>query len=124
MKMEDLEVLNRSMEIGESVWDIVKLWKFFEKDTIGKQFIRSIDSVAANIAEGYGRYHYGESKHFFYYSRGSLYESKIWLKKANLRGLINDEDYNRLSNEMNTIGIKLNKYINHIKRNQKNNKSK
>lgn len=119
MKMEDLEVLNRSMEIGEFVWDIVKTWGFFEKDTIGKQFVRSIDSVAANIAEGYGRYHFRESIHFFYYSRGSLYESKIWLKKAKKRGLINEESFNQLSAEMNTIGIKLNKFINTIGKNQK-----
>jgi four helix bundle protein len=117
MKMEELEVLKRSMKMGESVWNIIKTWGYFEKDTIGKQFTRSVDSVAANIAEGYGRYHYRESKHFLYYSRGSLYESRIWLKKANNRGLINDTDFRILSDEMNTIGIKLNKYINAIGKN-------
>ena len=114
MKMEDMEILNRSMKMGETIWSIVKTWGYFEKDTIGKQFTRSADSVAANIAEGFGRYHYRESTHFYYYSRGSLYESKIWLKKANNRGLVSDSDYNELSAEMNTIGIKLNKYINAI----------
>ena len=118
MKMEDLEVLKRSMKMGESVWAIVKTWGYFEKDTIGKQFTRSVDSVAANIAEGYGRYHYRESKHFYYYSRGSLYESKIWLIKANNRGLVNETDFKMLSDEMNTIGIKLNKYINTIGKNK------
>jgi four helix bundle protein len=117
MKMEELEVLKRSMKMGEAVWNIIKTWGYFEKDTIGKQFTRSVDSVAANIAEGYGRYHYRESKHFLYYSRGSLYESRIWLKKANNRGLINDTDFKILSDEMNTIGIKLNKYINSIGKN-------
>ena len=116
--MEDLEVLKRSMKMGESVWNIVKTWGYFEKDTIGKQFTRSVDSVAANIAEGYGRYHYRESKHFYYYSRGSLYESKIWLIKANNRGLVNETDFKMLSDEMNTIGIKLNKYINTIGKNK------
>lgn len=73
MKMESMKVLNMAMVTGETVWARVKTWDSFARDTIGKQFVRSIDSVAANIAEGFGRYHYKESKHFYYYSRGSLY---------------------------------------------------
>lgn len=46
------------MEIGEKVWKIVNAWDYFAKDTIGKQLIRSTDSIAANISEGFGRYHY------------------------------------------------------------------
>jgi len=44
--------------------------------------IKAVDSVAANISEGFGRYHYKEAKHFSYYSRGSLYETKTWLTKV------------------------------------------
>lgn len=43
---------------------------------MGKQLVRAIDSVAANLSEGFGRYHYKETRIFGYYSRGSLYESK------------------------------------------------
>lgn len=58
MKLEELEIYQLSMEIGEKVWEIVNAWDYFAKDTIGKQLIRSTDSIAANISEGFGRYHY------------------------------------------------------------------
>jgi len=69
------------MELGEKVWKIVMTWDEYQKETLGKQLIRSTDSVAANISEGFGRYHSKESNHFNYYSRGSLYETKTWIKK-------------------------------------------
>ena len=114
MKIEELQVYNLSMDIAERVWSIIYKWNYFEKDTIGKQLIRAIDSVAANLSEGYGRFHYKENKNFCYYSRGSLYESKTWITKAFNRGLISEVDYESLKNDINIIGVKLNNYIKSI----------
>jgi len=49
MKLEELQVYQLSMEIGEKVWKIVIDWDYFLKDTIGKQLVRATDSVAANF---------------------------------------------------------------------------
>lgn len=76
MKLEKFRVYQDSMELGKKVWKIIELWGKFEKDTMGKQLLRFADSVAANLSEGYGRYHFKETKNFSYYSRGSLYETK------------------------------------------------
>jgi four helix bundle protein len=114
MKLDELNVYNLSMELGEKVWELICTWDWFSKDTIGKQLIRSVDSVAANISEGFGRYHFGESKHFNYYARGSLYETKTWLCKANNRRLINDVGYFNFIDDINNLGVKLNNYINSI----------
>ncbi|MBU0713086.1 four helix bundle protein [bacterium] len=114
MKLEELNVYNLAMDLGERIWNIMKEWEHFEKDTIGKQLIRAIDSVAANLSEGFGRYHYREVKNFSYYSRGSLYEAKTWLTKANNRALIVDDDYEDLIKEINNLGVKLNNYIKSI----------
>ncbi len=92
MKLEELEVYNKSMEIGERIWAIVVTWDFFAKDTIGKQLVRAMDSVAANLSEGFGRYHYKDRMRFSYYSRGSLYESKTWIIKARNRDLMQADD--------------------------------
>ncbi|MBA4411197.1 MAG: four helix bundle protein [Bacteroidota bacterium] len=43
--------------------------------TIGAQFIEAADSISANIAEGFGRYHKKDKIKFYYYSRGSTFES-------------------------------------------------
>ncbi|MDA3862119.1 MAG: four helix bundle protein [Melioribacteraceae bacterium] len=114
MKLEELRVYNMSMEMGEKVWSIVNRWEYFTRDTIGKQLVRSADSVAANLSEGFGRFHYKEAKNFSYYSRGSLYETKTWLTIAKNRGFISEEDFLEFEKEINSIGIKLNNYINSI----------
>ena len=114
MKLEELQVYQLSMKLGDEVWNIAIQWDFFAKDTIGKQVVRSVDSIAANLSEGFGRYHYNEEKHFGYYSRGSLFETKTWLTKAFNRNLIIESDFNRFIIEIDNIGIKLNNYINSI----------
>ena len=117
MKLEEFKVYQMAMETGEEIWKTVIKWDYFSKDTIGKQFVRAIDSVAANLSEGLGRYHYKETKNFSYYARGSLYESKTWLTKAHNRNLIEKEDYDRISVVLETIGVKINNYINSVGKN-------
>ena len=114
MKLEELQVYQLSMEIGERVWNIVIKWDYFAKDTIGKQLVRAIDSVSANLSEGYGRYHYKEKKNFSYYSRGSLFESKTWLTKAYNRKLLTEDDYKYFESQIKNISVKLNNYIKSI----------
>ena len=114
MKLEDLKVYQLAMNIGERVWLIVSKWDYFAKDTVGKQLVRSVDSIAANLSEGYGRFFYKENRQFCYYSRGSLYETKTWLKKSHDRGLIVNDDFQSLQKDIETITFKLNNYIKSI----------
>lgn len=118
MKLEELRVYSQSMELGEQIWKIVAKWDYFSKDTIGKQLLRSADSIAANLSEGFGRFHFKETKNFSYYSRGSLYETKTWLVKANSRGLLTDSELDSLISEIDNIGKMINKYIKSIGSNQ------
>jgi four helix bundle protein len=112
--LDDFKVYNLAMSLGEEVWEIVAEWKYFEKDTIGKQLVRSSDSIAANLAEGLGRYHFKEIKNFSYYSRGSLFETKSWLTKAHSRNLISDQKFKHLITSIDVIGKMLNTYINSL----------
>lgn len=114
LKIEDLKVYIKAMKIGDWVWQIVEELKYFEKDTIGKQWVRSADSIAANISEGYGRYHFKENQKFCYYSRGSLTETKTWLTKAHNRNLVSKARYEFLQNELDTLLKMLNSYIKSI----------
>lgn len=54
--LEKLEVYQLAESFSDNIWNIVGDWNFFLKDTIGKQVVRSADSVSANLTEGYGRY--------------------------------------------------------------------
>jgi four helix bundle protein len=114
MKLEELQVYNLSMTLADKIWAVVTDWDFFKKDTVGKQLVRAADSIAANISEGFGRYHFKENTNFGYYSRGSLYETKTWLTKAHTRKMITDAYFESFLKDINIIGIKLNHYIKSI----------
>ena len=111
MKLDELKVYQISLEVGEQVWSQVNDWPYFEKDTIGKQLVRSADSIAANISEGYGRFHYKELRQYCYIARGSLFETKTWIQKASDRGLINTSASSQLQQKLDELGIKLNNFI-------------
>ena len=114
MNLEELEVYQLSMKIGEEIWEITGRWDFFARDTVGRQLVKAIDSIAANISEGYGRYHYKETKNFGYFSRGSLCESKTWITKAYNRQLISNDENTTFMKDLNKLGVKLNNYIKSI----------
>ncbi|CAG5071752.1 hypothetical protein DYBT9623_03743 [Dyadobacter sp. CECT 9623] len=111
MKLEDLQIYQLSMELSDRIWNVVQEWSTFSRDTIGKQLVRAADSIGANIAEGFGRYHFKENMNFCFYSRGSLYETKTWLTKARSRNLIDPEIFKYLVNLCDTLSLKLNNYI-------------
>ena len=114
MKLEELQVYQLSMELGEKIWEIVIDWDYFLKDTMGKQLVRAADSVAANLSEGFGRFFYKENKQLCYYSRGSLFETKTWLTKAKNRKLISENQFEIFTKDIDLIGKKLNSYIKSI----------
>jgi len=112
--LEEFKVYNLAIILGEEVWKLVAAWNYFERDTIGKQLVRAVDSVAANLSEGLGRYHFKETKNFAYYSRGSLFETKTWLVKAHERNLLTELKFELLTKDLDVIGKMLNSYIKSI----------
>lgn len=111
MGINDLQIYQLAMDLGEKVWAIVAKWEYFAKDTVGKQVVRSADSVAANISEGFGRYPFKENIHFCYIARGSLLETRTWLDKAKRRGLVSNDEYYAFEVEIDLLGRKLNAYL-------------
>jgi four helix bundle protein len=122
MKLEDMEIYNISMEIGDEIWFSVVEWENLAKFSIGQQIVRSADSIAANIAEGYGRYHFKDRKNFMFYARGSHYETITWLTKARNRKIIGNEFFEGVIAKMEKLGVKMNNYINTLE-SKTNNKS-
>jgi four helix bundle protein len=122
--LEKLDVYNEAEFFSDKIWKIVESWDYFKKDTIGKQLVRAADSISANIAEGYGRYYYKESKQFYFYARGSIQETKSWLSKCFRRQLIENEDSKLLINEADKILFMLNAYIKFVAKSQQRNSIK
>lgn len=111
LKLGDLEIYCLAIELSDLAWKIYKDMDWQNRKVIGDQFIKAIDSIGANIAEGYGRYHYADKVKFFYNSRGSLFESKHWSFLLVRRKLIKKEDYVELLSKLDKLHQKLNSYI-------------
>ena len=110
LKLNDIESYKIAFKLSNTVWDIVLRWDYFAKDTVGKQFIRAVDIISANLAEGFGRYGKKDKIKFYRYSFGSLYESLDWNEKSHFRKLLTAEEYSLIFTEL----IKLPKAINSL----------
>ena len=80
-------------------------------DTVGKQLVRACDSIGANIAESSGRYHVKDVIRFLHIARGSMRETRYWLKRAIHRRLISQEFFDKNMSELKTLGREINGYI-------------
>jgi len=110
--LNELEIYMLAEYLSNQIWEIVKKWEYFEKHTIGKQLVRSVDSIGANIAECHGRYHYRDKQKFGYYARGSLEETKSWLRRSHHRNLLKEHEIDLINIHLRKIGPKLNSFIN------------
>jgi four helix bundle protein len=110
LKLNDIEAYKIAFKLSNYVWDIILRWDYFTKDTVGKQFVKAVDSISANIAEGFGRYSKKDKIKFYRYSFGSLYESLDWNEKSHLRNLLDEEQYSKIFSEL----IKLPKSLNSL----------
>lgn len=50
LKLNDLGAYKISFYLSNDVWNVVMTWNYFARDTLGKQWVRAIDSISANIA--------------------------------------------------------------------------
>jgi four helix bundle protein len=75
LQLKDVDAYVTAFRLSNYVWGIVLKWDYFSKDTVGKQFTRAVDSISANIAEGFGRFGKKDKIKFFRYSFASTKES-------------------------------------------------
>ena len=115
--LEELEVYLLSEKLSDEIWKLVAEWEPFAKFGFGKQMTNAVDSISANIAEGYGQYFIKENINFCCYARGSLTETKSWLTKAMNRQLIERNKCLYLLQQSEMIHKKLNGYINELREN-------
>ncbi len=112
---EDVKMLQDAEDVADNVWQQAARWDKFARDTVAGQFVRAVDSIGANIAESYGRFHYGEKLQFLYYARGSVFETKYWLNRALKRGLISEESHQSYAARLAAIARQINGFAKHLK---------
>ncbi|MEN7973279.1 MAG: four helix bundle protein [Verrucomicrobiota bacterium] len=87
-----------------------------ERYGLASQTLRSARSTTANIAEGYGRFHYLDNAKFCSNARGSCYETLDHLITTNDEAMISDELLSEGRELVNEAGKILNGYIKYLQR--------
>ena len=112
---ETLTVWQEARKLRKEISELTKTFPKDEKYRLVDQMIRASRSVTANIAEGYGRYHFQENIQFCRQSRGSLYELLDHFFVAYDEEYISQKTFEIFKEKiMKTIKI-LNGYIKYLK---------
>jgi four helix bundle protein len=111
----NLEIWKMARSLRKDLRSLCDKLPTVEHYRLSDQLIRAARSVTANIAEGYGRYHYQENIQFCRVSRGSLYEILDHLTVCTDEGYISDEIFREFEFKIENIVKKLNGYIKYLK---------
>lgn len=110
MCFEDLIVWQEAQQLAVLVYKTTQLFPQDERFGITSQIRRSVASVSANIAEGFGRQTQKDKVHFIVIAYGSLLETKNFLYLAQKLGYITDDDLQRLLKQSVSCQKLLNAY--------------
>lgn len=113
--VESKRVYQRAEAVADQFWEMIVAWDWFAKRTVGLQLARAADSIGANIAEAGGRFHPNDVRNFFYFARGSLRETKYWLRRGIQRGLISPDRGASLDGEIEQLAREISQCISYQK---------
>jgi len=108
LSLQKITAYTSSCSVADYAWQIISSWDPFNKQTLGIQYQKSLDSMGGNIAEGFGRYFKKDKQRFFYTSRGSVLESFHWTERAKKRKLLTDEQYTLLITQLQLLPKEIN----------------
>ena len=107
---ENLRVYQLAEQLADRIWKIVIKWEYFAKVTVGTQMVTAADGVGANISEGTGRGSLQDNRRFIKIARGSLYETKYWLRRSYKRKLLTQAEIDGLKPILDELLPTLNAY--------------
>ncbi|WP_339607038.1 four helix bundle protein [uncultured Roseivirga sp.] len=111
---KDLEAWKKGRVLRVDISALTKTFPVEEKFKLVDQMIRASRSVTANLAEGYGRFHYKENIQFCRISRGSLTEIQDHITVAYDEGYINEELAKKYDEQVEECIRIINGYINYL----------
>jgi four helix bundle protein len=110
--LQELEVYRMTRRLSSMAWVIYQRLAFQQRKVWGDQMLESVDSVGANVAEGYARFHFSEKARFYYISRASLSEGvDHWIYLGFERGVVFDQEFEQINKIKFDIQVRLNNMI-------------
>jgi len=118
--IESLKVWQRGVAFVTMIYNrVLPLLPKEEKWIMGSQLRRAVQSIPANIAEGYSRFYYQEGVRFAYIARGSTEEAFTYLTLAHNLAYIPDNLYTDLRSEILELQRLINGYVSFLKRSKR-----
>jgi four helix bundle protein len=114
---KDLEVWQKAVDLAVKIYKLLEDFPAEEKYGISAQIKNSSVSIAANITEGCGRFHFKDKVKFFYNSRGSLLETESHLLISEKLGFFSKKNNSLLQQvlyDIKILSIKINNFINYF----------
>jgi four helix bundle protein len=110
--LQELEVYRMTRRLSSMAWVIYQRLAFQQRKVWGDQMLESVDSVGANVVEGYARFHFSEKARFYYISRASLSEGvDHWIDLSFERGVVFDQEFEQINKIKSDIQVRLNNMI-------------
>ena len=110
--LQELEVYRMTRRLSSMAWVIYQRLAFQQRKVWGDQMLESVDSVGANVAEGYARFYFSEKARFYYISRASLSEGvDHWIDLGFERGVVFDQEFEQINKIKSDIQVRLNNMI-------------
>lgn len=110
-RFEDLEVWKISSKLSAEIAELVKTFPGQERFELADDLLRAARSIPANIAEGFGRYHFAEKIQFYNIAKGSVLEVQNHLVEALNNNYIDRKTYNYFTKSYYVVEVKLNNLI-------------
>ncbi|MDZ7611958.1 MAG: four helix bundle protein [Candidatus Moranbacteria bacterium] len=107
----DLEIWKEANKLSVEVYTLTKAFPESEKFGITSQIRRAASSVGANIAEGFGRYHFKDKIKFYYNARGSTCETQNFIFLSQSLGYLEKENARKIFCKYDNLGKRINQFI-------------
>ncbi|MBI5775990.1 MAG: four helix bundle protein [Nitrospirae bacterium] len=113
---EDLEVWQVGRMLRKKLYALARRLPEHERYNLAAQIRSAAVSLTANVAEGYGRFHFKENVQFCRIARGSANELQDHLITCNDEGYLQKNEFQELRHELLTFLRLINGYIRSIGR--------
>jgi four helix bundle protein len=118
-KFEDLKIWQIALKITKEIYDITSKKEFSKDFSLRDQIRRAIISVSSNIVEGFEKNNNNEFIRFLKIAKGSIGEVKNQLYIALAVNYINQEEFEKLNNELIELTNQVGKFISYLETNKK-----
>ncbi|MCX6291655.1 MAG: four helix bundle protein [Bacteroidetes bacterium] len=108
LQLNDINAYKTAFNLSNFVGDVTIKWENFAKITVGEQFVTAMDSVSANIAEGFGRDSKKDKIKFYRYRSGSVKECFDWNQKSKEQKLLSADEYNHIFSQLQKFPKEIN----------------